>query len=304
MPNRFLKILIFVSIVVLFDKLVGATCEQLYYRSNDNNIYRLCYTLNAAREDILIFGSSRAQHHFIPRIINKNTGLSSYNCGFGGEGLLFSLIQLNEALKRYKPKLIVLEVSPNILIDPESHQKLKLLLPFSNRDPLIFDALTSGEFFERVKLLSAIYPYNSTIASLITGGFKKNIDTLKGFLPLDGKIDTLGLTDKINSQISTSVIPTERLNALKEFITLCTNHNIKIAVVVSPVYQTNGNLDKMTEQVEKTCVDFKNVHFLNYSTSNIYHWPDYFKDNLHLNAEGARIFSEDISLKLKEVLDK
>lgn len=301
--STLLKIFLFILIVIFFDRIIGITCEKLYNRSNDNTIYRLCYTLDSAKEDILIFGSSRAQHHFVSRVINKNTGLSCYNCGFGGEGLVFSLIQLNECLKRTIPKLIVLEVSPNILIDPETQQKLKILMPFHKRDPLIFNALTNDEMLEKVKLLSSIYPYNSTIASLITGQYKKNLDTLKGFNPLIGIIDTIGLIKEINASFPTSSIPYKNLQVLKQFIALCNNHNIKIAIVVSPLYQTNTNLDEMIKEIELTCLEFKNIYFLDYSKfDSIYLHISYFKDNLHLNYEGAQIFSEVISKRFKEII--
>lgn len=303
MKNKFLKIFVFIFIVIFFDKIGGIVCEKLYAKSKDYNIHRLRYTLDSTKQDILIFGSSRAQYHFIPSIINNTTGLTSYNCGFAGQGLLFSYIQLHESLKRYKPRLVVLEVSPNILIDPESQRKLKILTPFHKKDPVIFNALTDGEVFEKVKLLSSIYPYNSTIASLITGRYKTDLDTLNGFIPLEGKIDTIGLINEMNRSFPTTSELSEKLNVLKQFITLCNNNNIKIAIVVTPVYQSNTNLDAMTKDIESSCQGFKNLYFLNYSKlDTTFQHITYFKDKLHLNYEGAKIFSAIVSEKLKEII--
>jgi hypothetical protein len=305
MRSKIVRLLVFVLLVVASDKIIGRICEKLYYKSNDYNIHRLRYTLDSTREDILILGSSRAQYHFIPSIIDQNTGLRSYNCGFGGEGLVFSFIQLKESLKRYKPRLVVLEVSPNILIDPESQQKLKILMPFSKKDPLIYDALTKEEMTERVKLMSSIYPYNSTIASLITGRYKPNVDTTGGFMPLQGVIDTIGINSKINVAFPSTSIPQDRLDVLKQFITTCTNSNIKLLIVVSPVYQANQNLDEMTQYIETTCKEYNKAYFLNYSKlEGVHQNPLYFKDNLHLNYDGAKVFSEVVSKKFKEIIDQ
>jgi hypothetical protein len=303
MKSNLLKLLIFVSIVFLLDRIGGIICKDLYSKSNDYTIYRLHYTLDSTKEDILVFGSSRAQYHFVPAIISQNTGLSVYNCGFGGEGLLFSLIQLKESLKRYKPKLVVLEVSPNVLIDPESNKKLKILMPFSKKDPFIFEALTSEEKLEKVKLLSSIYPYNSTIASLLTGRFKQNVDTLNGFWPLDGIMDTVGVTNYMKASFPNSTISAEQTSLLHQFISVCDKNDIKVAVVVSPVYQSNGNLDAMTKLVERKCQGYKNLSFFDYSKyDTTYQRNVFFKDNLHLNYQGARIFSEVISKRLNDIL--
>jgi hypothetical protein len=301
--SNLLKLLVFITVLIASDKIIGTICQKLYYKSNDYNIYRLRYTLDSTKEDVLIFGSSRAEYHFIPETIQQNTGLSTYNCGFGGEGLLFSFIQLSESLKRYKPKLVVLEVSPNVLIDPESQQKLKILMPFSKKDPIIYNALTNEELFERVKLLSSIYPYNSTIASLITGGYKRNTDTLNGFTPVNGIIDTAGLADYINRLFPTTSIPAERLNVLRQFIAVCNDNDIKLVVVVSPVYQSNTNLETMIREIKAVCTPSKNFYFLNYcKLGSVHQNRNYFKDNLHLNYEGAKVFSETVSKDLKEIV--
>ena len=306
MKSKWIKSLIFVFIVVIIDRTVGSVCQKLYNKSNDYNIFRLRYTLDSTKEDILILGSSRAEHHFVPRIISQNIGLSVYNCGLGGEGLLFSLIQLKESLKRYKPKFILVEVSPNVLLDLESKEKLQILKPFYNKDPLIYETLTAGKVFEKVKFLSSIYPYNSTILSLIKGCFKPKTDSLNGFKPLVGIIDTSRLSNKIDIMFPGPTIPSEKFITLKQLIALCCNNNIKIAIVSSPVYQMNKNFDGMMTQIKRMCLQQnKNVYFLDYSRyKSLYKQPVYFKDNLHLNYNGAKIFSEAISKELKEIVSR
>lgn len=303
MKSNLIKVLIFIVILVVGDRLLGAVCSKLYSQSNDYTIYRLRYTLDSTKEDILVFGSSRAQYHFVPSIIRQQTGLSVYNCGFGGEGLLFSLIQLNETLKRYTPKLVVLEVSPNVLIDPETNEKLKILMPFSKKDPLIFNALTSEEPIEKIKLVSSIYPYNSTIASLLTGSFKPNVDTLNGFWPLDGMIDTVGVANYMNNSFPNSSIPEERISYLHQFIKTCNDKSVKLAIVISPVFQSNKNLDEMTRFIEKSCMNYNNVHFYDYlKLDSTYQRIPFFKDNLHLNSLGAKVFTETFTKKINEII--
>jgi len=264
MKSVFLKIIVFVLLIVLFDRIIGKTCEVLYNHSQYKTYAKLRFTLNETSQDILILGSSRAMNQFDPQVFERNMGLSTYNCGFGGQGLQFSYIQLSETVKRYKPKLVVLDVSPNILLDPESHDKLKILLPYYKKDTLIFNALTYHHKVEKIKLLSAIYPYNSTIGSLLRGYFKRDIDTLKGFEPIVSTLDTFGLYNKVNSQYPNAEIPIDKYLYLQQIISLCDKNDLKLIVVVCPIYQRNSNLDEMTEQIRKVCTAFNDLIFIDY----------------------------------------
>jgi len=68
----------------------------------------------------------------------------------------------------------------------------------------------------------------------------------------------------------------------------------------------NKNFDGMMTQIKRMCLQQnKNVYFLDYSRyKSLYKQPVYFKDNLHLNYNGAKIFSEAISKELKEIVSR
>ncbi len=296
------RTVVFVLIVFLFDRILGFVSQGLYNTTKDYTISKLRYTIDSTKQDILILGSSRAQHHFIPDIFENNTGYSTFNCGFGGQGLQFSYIQLYESLKRYKPKIVVIDISPNVLLDPDSQQKLKILLPFFQRDTLIYNALTNRKSSEKLKFISSIYPYNSTIVSLIRGYIKQNNDSLNGFIPLTGLIDTTDLTKQINAGFPGTIIPDEKFYYLKALISLCKENNISTVAVVSPIYQTNEDLDHMVGQIEKSCESLNGLYFFDLSKySEIYKHMNLFKDNLHLNLDGAIVYSEVLSQKLKSI---
>jgi len=298
--NRLGKFFIFILIVISLDSFIGFFCKKLYYKSKDFTIAKLRYTLDSTKEDILILGSSRAEHHFVPKIIKENLGLSVYNCGIGGEDLDFSLIQLYESLKRYKPKVIIAEVSPSSLSLPNPKENLKVLLPYYKKSPLIFNALTNNAPLEKLKFISTIYPFNSTISSLLKGIFKHPSDSLNGLLPLYGNIDTNGLANKIYAGLP-SAFPSEKFNNLKQLISLCQHESLPLFIVNSPVYLTNSNYDAISNQIENICLVSKNVRYLNYSNCNlVYNQISFFKDHTHLNYQGAKIFSEVLSKDLKK----
>jgi hypothetical protein len=159
LKREILKIALFVAFIILADKFTGKVLERIYITSNDLVISKIRYSLSKTSEEILIFGSSRAEHHYIPDTISKSTGQTAYNCGLGGQGLTFSLIQISETLKRYKPNIIMLDVSPNILLDKDSDQKLKILGPYYHDIALIRKFLNNGSSYEKLKYASSVYPF-------------------------------------------------------------------------------------------------------------------------------------------------
>ena len=257
--------------------------------------------MDSTREDVLILGSSRAEHHFVPNIINEGENYSVYNCGVGGEDLLFSGIQLKESLKRYKPKLVVVEVSPSSLFMPDTEQKIKILLPYYQRDSAIFNALTHNKIAEKIKFASSIYPYNSTIASLMLGVFKNNVDTFRGFSPKYGTIDTTGLLKTVYRGMP-NAFPQEKFTHMRHLLNTCQENDIKVVVVNSPVYVTTSNYDAISQQIKNISSEYSNTHYIDYSKhDSVYNKVAFFKDNTHLNYKGAVIFSKALSNELKGI---
>ena len=46
------------------------------------------YVCTNATDEILIMGSSRASHHYVPEVITNDLGMSCYNAGQDGNGIV------------------------------------------------------------------------------------------------------------------------------------------------------------------------------------------------------------------------
>lgn len=302
MKTVLFKIIVFVFFLFIADVAVGYVCKRLFERSNDVPTLKLKHTINSTNEDILIMGSSRAECHLASVIVSKTTGMSVYNCGIGGADLQMTLIQLNQALKRYKPKLIVLEASPNIFFQKEAANRLKLLLPFYKEDTMIYNSLIRSDRYTKLKLLSSTYPYNSTIGASLRGVFKENHDTLKGFLPLFGNIDVAHEIAYANSFYNKPVLPEDKLGQLKDILAMCEKNNIKTIVVSTPVFYMNTNYRMMLEQLKALCISYKGIIFFDYTRyAKTFGVQKYFYDNSHLNDVGAVMFSQDFAEVIRSV---
>lgn len=63
------------------------------------------------KHEILIMGSSRAHHHYVPSIFEDSLGYDCYNAGYDGNGVILAYPLLENMLNRYKPRLVIFEVS-------------------------------------------------------------------------------------------------------------------------------------------------------------------------------------------------
>jgi hypothetical protein len=292
LTSKVLKFILFVLFIILADKFIGGILEAVYKSSDDLIISKIRYTLNKTYEDILIFGSSRAQHHYVSDTISKVTGRSVYNCGIGGQGLTFSFIQISETLRRYNPQAIILDVSPNIRFAKDSDPRLKILGPYYHDKALIRRILAeNGPEFERLKYASSIYPYNGMLYDLLLGLVYSSDVGSKGYIPIYGTLDTNFIP--VESSGNNHEVPSKQMDVLQEITSLCKQHRVDFWIIVSPVYKITKEDLKIIQDLE-IFTKQQGIHFLDFSQN-----PDFsdhllFKDNLHLNSRGAIKYSRDV----------
>jgi hypothetical protein len=70
------KILILLVIIALFDLMIGFLLNYLYFRQKSGLFYRATYAIEKTNADVLVFGSSRANHHYVPEVFEKRFRMS------------------------------------------------------------------------------------------------------------------------------------------------------------------------------------------------------------------------------------
>jgi len=302
MKKIILQLAVFILIVISCDFIIGKSLKKLYFNSSSPEIANYRYTIESASQAILIYGSSRAQSHYIPDTITKFTGLNCYNCGISGQGMGFTYIQISEMLKRHQPKLILLDLTPSLILDESANERLNVLNPYYEKDTIIQNAIIAGSAFNKLKFYSYIYPYNGMILTLLKNCFiSLKRDSNKGYVPLLGRIDTSMI--KIGN-FSNSEIPERQLSYLKSIIKICHLKNATLKILISPIYAKN-NVDNIILKQIKKLADSNDIDFFDYSSDNSYFAEsNLFRDRLHLNSTGAALYSEIISKKIELELYK
>ena len=82
-----------------------------------------------------------------------------------------------------------------------------------------------------------------------------------------------------------------KLKYIEKLINTAQKHDVSLIFVASPKY---GAADSDELQPVKDICKNKNVAFLDYYTSEVFQNNVYFKEPMHLNRDGARIFTKEI----------
>ena len=99
---------IVIIVILILDFLIGKSLEYFYFKQKSGLQYRTTYSIDSTRAEILVFGSSRANHHYVPEVFEDSLKMSFYNTGRDGNRLLYNFAVFSSILKRDTPKIVIL----------------------------------------------------------------------------------------------------------------------------------------------------------------------------------------------------
>lgn len=297
------RILIFTIFIVVLDFLIGSGLEYVYFNQKVGLYARTTYGLEKTEADLLIFGPSGANHHYNPEIFEKILNITAYNEGRDGIDILYHNAILKGILRRYTPKIVILNLAPNELSLVRDYDRLSSLLPYCKKYPEMKEVVALKGSFENWKLYSKIYPYNSTFLTLLNGFHRitgKKIQD-KGYVPLFGTIGTNSLN---GLEYIDYLIDSNKVIALGDFMNQCKTRDISVYMIFSPFF-SSGNQETKTIKVAKKISEEKSIPCLNFINDSIFNGkPSLFKDISHMNHDGACKFSEIIAGLILEDFEK
>jgi len=298
MSRFFLRSVLIASLILLFDRGIGLILKHYYFRQENGKEAQTTYIIDSTVADILIFGSSRASHHYVPEVFESRLNKSFYNTGKDGNYILYSYAIFKSVLKRYDPKLIIFDIRAYDLGDiPSEYERLSQLLPYYQKYPEIRDVIDLRGPFEKLKQISAIYSYNSLILQIVNGNLgliKAGETNLKGYIPLsrtlkEEKIEIWDL-NKIR-------IDENKIRALKDIISTCKQKDVDLVFVQSPSWLIIQ--DSVCKKIISDMCSENGIAYIDMSNDSTFiKRPDYFEDINHLNNTGAIVFSDMLVNKL------
>lgn len=296
MKKFLLKIVLFFAILLALDRLSGYVFSYLSDNSKGGYTGHYHYLVDKTNEDILIFGSSRAIHHYNPKIITDSLGMTCYNCGQNGNGIVLFYGWWKMISERYHPKMIIYDVTTDfdLLKGEDNHKYLGWLKEAYDRHG-IKDIFLKVDPSEQYKMLSQMYRYNSKWHQIVADYIHPlYIVNDNGFFPLEGNIDPMKVRKNINIY-SDYQYDNLKIELMKRFVEEL--GETQIVFVVSPTIY--GQNEKRLKPIKKICQEY-NIPLYDYSNKSKYvHNAYYFKDGSHLNAVGADEFTKDFVIAMR-----
>lgn len=297
------KVSLFFLLIAIIDVIFGYAMGEVYKRIDIGGAGRDNYICDKVTDDILVFGSSRAEHHYNAQMISDSLGIPCYNCGESGCGIILAYGRLSMLLERYKPKTIIYEITPpfDYLEGKDNHKYLYRLKQHYDKHG-IDSIFWNVDPTEKYKMISGMYRHNSSfLQNLITYSFRISTDNgVKGFRPLNEEMDTMKIRkgsiadDSKNGYVYDSL----KIQYIDKFLDI--TKDMKLVFVVSPIWY--GQDSSILEPIKTIC-EHRKLQLIDFSNNEKYvHHNEYFKDGTHLNAQGADEFTRDIIQELKKIV--
>lgn len=299
MKKLYKRIFVLVFILAVCDYVIGGIClDYLNRHAKGGSTKNNHYIFSECMADVIVLGSSRATHHYIPKILSDSLNLSCYNCGEEGNGIILAYSRYKMLTERYIPKIVLYEITPgyDYFLDRDYTKYLKYIKPYYGNKNVkeVIDLFLP--WYKRVQLRSRLYRNNSSCLTSVVDNLIAR-DNNDGYSPLFGEVED-GTTFDVGSGVHQT--DSTKLHLLRLLAEDCMKKGIKLFFVVSPMYIP---LAPVSYDEAKTVSIEAGVPFISYETSVDFRGRnDLFQDNSHLNNKGASLFSELLAHDLKSLI--
>ena len=297
MKKYLIKIALFFAIVAVADYSYGKICDYLRDHTKGGFSGNVHYICDQCNEDIIMMGSSRMRHHYVPQVFEDSLGMTCYNAGIDGNGIILSYGFLEMILQRYSPKLIFYDVTGYDMYVDDNTKYLNLLKPYYYKagiDSIFYDVQAS----ERWKMMSGMYRYNSDLFGLIGDNIHPLQQFDKGYWPSFKVMDYEPKEPNLSKQ---SLVDSLKLEYVAKFIDLAEAKGVQLIFSASPTYF--GAIQTDYHVPVKAICESKGVLFVdNYYDKKICGSKEYWADATHLNDKGANLFSSNFATLTKKVI--
>ena len=294
MKKFLVDILIFFGIVAVVDMAAGKVFWYLQTKAGGRTGAEY-YACKESNEDVIIMGSSRASHHYVPSVIADSLGLSCFNAGQDGNGIVMQYGRWKMISERYVPKLVIYDITTFYDLDENDNMTyIDRLKPFSD-DKEVSGYVSDVFPLERLKLMSRMYRYNYKFMEMVADCRLSKVEKNKGYFPLEGQIKP-----KAAERSRQNVTPKNlrydevKLHYLEQLAKDCNQRGTKLVFVVSPAFYDKMNTEALYEPVREIS-ERNGAQCLLFVNKDYSLHEEWFKDSQHLNDEGARVFTLDLT---------
>ncbi|MBK8339005.1 MAG: hypothetical protein IPK99_02880 [Flavobacteriales bacterium] len=251
--------------------------------------------------DLLVLGSSRASRDVVPHVIEERTGIKGFNLGYPGCSIEFQEFLLDHALALSHPPRIVLLVvdDPALLIPTTADFRLDRCFPLAGYDDVnkqicahtgkslaLTQAFASYRIKESIHHLwdppqVGIYDTLDADGAMLTGLRSAEMD-LAVFGPHPRKYPTKHESPMLR-------------DTLLRMLQRCKARGVRVVIIHPPDFREPRA--PFIERVAELAAGKADIYHYN-STEPAYRDPDRYFDMVHLDREGAHVFSKELAVYL------
>lgn len=291
------KLSVFFLLLLCFDQVYGSFAKYLYDHPKGGSVYLDKYICDSTKADVLIFGSSKAKNQYDPQILEDTLGMSVFNCGSHGMGMIYHYGRWKIISQRYIPKVVVYEILPivDFMVRDDNTIFINPLRPYYGKVDGIDSIFWKVDPTEKYKMCSKAYRYHSILdyiscyrqSEWLQNGYSK---------PSNSVLKANLIKDPSVSYVIDSVKWYFAQKFVKEV-----SAKTKLLMVASPMFSFHedyGGLVKIKELCRECNVPLID-HFCD---SNFVDNPNLYIDMAHLNRDGSVKWSSLIASELKNVI--
>lgn len=296
----------FVTLIILLDFTAGYLFRYLETKALNNNPQGMVaeFTMWKAESDVMIFGSSEARYGLIPSLMKNKLGLSVLNCSHPNQAFYYQYCMINSVLERKKPKVIIWSIYTCYLNTQTEKDKnrLSVLNPFYDTNNYCKRIINKKSKYENLKMMSNLYRFNSCTFDFLYNIFS-NTETDNGYWAHKNsgyKYPTL------YSSSEDCGMDSEIVELFVEVIKKCKTSNVELILIIAPRFiKINDNNKNSHKNLIEICANY-DVPLINefYNSPIFLSDSTLFKDNIHLNDKGARLFTTLLCDQIKQISKK
>ncbi|MCL1938510.1 MAG: hypothetical protein FWF52_08980 [Candidatus Azobacteroides sp.] len=252
------------------------------------------YLMKDAKEEMVIIGSSVAISSYIPQIIEDSLHISCFNGGCSSQYLPFFQCMIENLLRRYTPRYLVLVMrSEELAVDELG--RLNLLSPFYRKGYPSIDHLLDKTYGKRnIFLYSNLYRYNTIGWRILLSSIRPSDEIgQKGFVPHNKPKFPPVLNDWSNYTSHYRQLNPIHEECFRKIVELCRQTGVELIVTIPPVYKKHTDHGRPFEllALEYLCRELTVPLFNDNQSPFFLSRPDLFYDDRHLNYGGAEIYT-------------
>ncbi len=299
----FLKSLVVgVLLVVVLDYFLGTMARKLFFGLKYGQYAQMTYAIDSTTQDVIIMGSSRALHHYESSLLSEALNSTVYNAGRDGQFIPYNCALLDAITLRNKPKMVILDVNVwDLAPNNEKYEKMAMLLPYYSSHPEFLKYIKEIGKWEKLKLLSKSYPYNSTLFVTAYDYMftKSDAESDNGYLPIRRTISAKDFEMYRKKKIIYDIkreeenVPFDQkaITYYSYFLDKVDELKIPTYIIISPTLLKEPKT-KEKLRLETMAKTHSMVKFLDFSQDSAFNnHNEKFADEFHLNEAGANEFS-------------